>query len=89
MSLPRLLDDLAVNTVEWTARQIRKQVPYSPSNPFLEGPYAPVREERTEAALRVTGHIPPELNGLYARIGPNPMQVENPATYHWFTGDGM
>lgn len=89
MSLPRLLDDLAVNTVEWTARRIRKRVPYSPSNPFLEGPYAPVREERTETALRVTGNIPPELNGLYARIGPNPMQVENPAAYHWFTGDGM
>jgi carotenoid cleavage dioxygenase len=39
--------------------------------------------------LAVTGRLPPELNGLYARIGPNPMQVANPANHHWFLGDGM
>jgi carotenoid cleavage dioxygenase len=58
-------------------------------NEFLEGPYAPVKEERTETELRVTGDLPVELNGLYARIGPNPIDVPNPGLYHWFLGDGM
>jgi len=64
-------------------------VPHSGNNPLLRGPFAPVACETTETALRVTGHIPPTLNGLYARIGPNPMRVDNPATHHWFLGDGM
>jgi len=73
----------------WTSRLMQMRVPYSPVNEFLEGPYAPVHEERTETALRVTGELPVELNGLYARIGPNPIGVPNPAVYHWFLGDGM
>ncbi|HVL00216.1 MAG TPA: carotenoid oxygenase family protein [Dongiaceae bacterium] len=89
MSLSRKLDDLAVQSVEWTVRQFQKRVPYSSSNFYLEGPYAPVTEERTETELHVTGSIPPELNGLYARIGPNPLHVDNPAAYHLFLGDGM
>jgi len=32
--------------------------------------------------------IPRELNGVFARIGPKPMRVVNPAIYHWFGGDG-
>jgi carotenoid cleavage dioxygenase len=73
----------------WTSRLMQKRVPYSSANPFLEGAYAPVREERTETELRVTGSLPPELSGLYARIGPNPIDVPNPALHHWFVGDGM
>jgi carotenoid cleavage dioxygenase len=73
----------------WTSRQIQKRVPYASENPFLEGPYAPVSEERTETELRVTGELPVELNGMLARIGPNPIHVPNPALYHWFIGDGM
>ena len=26
---------------------------------------------------------------MLMRIGPNPIQVKNPKTYHWFVGDGM
>jgi len=75
--------------VNWVARTAQKRVPYSATNRYLEGPYAPVRTEVTETALPVSGTLPPELNGLYARIGPNPMEVANPANHHWFLGDGM
>ena len=58
-------------------------------NRYLTGNYAPVRDELTEFNLPVQGAIPRELNGRLLRNGPNPIAVENPATYHWFTGDGM
>jgi carotenoid cleavage dioxygenase len=57
------------------------------STPFyLQGSFAPVREERTAHDLPVTGAIPPELSGLYLRNGPNP-RTGDPG--HWFLGDGM
>ena len=61
------------------------------TNPYLEGPFAPVTEEVTAHDLEVVGTLPPELDGRYLRIGPNPIManVPDPATHHWFTGDGM
>jgi 8'-apo-carotenoid 13,14-cleaving dioxygenase len=58
-------------------------------HPFLSGVHVPMRDELTLDNLVVEGTIPPELNGRYVRIGPNPAKAPNPATYHWFTGDGM
>jgi carotenoid cleavage dioxygenase len=60
-------------------------------NPYLEGNFAPVLEERTDAhPLEVTGVVPPDLEGVLLRNGPNPLTVpEDPADYHWFSGDGM
>jgi carotenoid cleavage oxygenase len=58
------------------------------TNPYLEGNFGPVTEEVTAFDLRVTGAIPRELRGRLLRIGPNPIAPE-PATYHWFTGNGM
>lgn len=58
-------------------------------NPFLHGVHAPLREEMTLCDLTVTGNIPPELNGSYIRIGPNPITQNNEAAHHWFVGDGM
>lgn len=58
-------------------------------NPFLEGIHTPMAEERTVTDLAVSGTIPAELDGRYIRIGPNPATEQNPAAYHWFTGDGM
>jgi carotenoid cleavage oxygenase len=58
-------------------------------NPYLNGNYAPVREEITAVDLDVTGTIPDYLDGRYLRIGPNPMGDPDPARYHWFLGDGM
>lgn len=59
------------------------------SNPYLEGNFAPVREETTTYDLTVTGQIPTHLDGRYLRIGPNPIHEADPSTYHWFLGDGM
>lgn len=56
---------------------------------FLDDNFAPVTEEVTAHELAVTGAIPPELAGRLLRIGPNPETPPDPATYHWFTGDGM
>ena len=56
---------------------------------YLEGNYAPVREERTVTDLPVTGTIPDHLDGRYLRNGPNPVVDPDPATYHWFLGTGM
>ncbi|HET6951960.1 MAG TPA: carotenoid oxygenase family protein [Acidimicrobiales bacterium] len=56
---------------------------------FLDGNFAPVSEELTSVDLPVTGRIPGELAGRLVRIGPNPRTAPDPATYHWFTGDGM
>lgn len=59
------------------------------TNVYLEGPFAPVTEEVTAFDLPVSGSIPDQLNGRFLRIGPNPVLPEDPATYHWFTGNGM
>jgi carotenoid cleavage oxygenase len=58
-------------------------------NPYLEGFLAPVGAEVTATDLKVTGHIPEHLDGRYLRNGPNPAEEVDPATYHWFSGDGM
>jgi carotenoid cleavage dioxygenase len=61
----------------------------TPANPYLEDFLAPVSAEVTATDLPVTGHIPEFLDGRYLRNGPNPVAEVDPATYHWFTGDGM
>lgn len=61
----------------------------APPITYLDGPYAPVHEEVTAHDLPVTGTLPPELTGRLVRIGPNPVTPPDPATYHWFMGDGM
>jgi carotenoid cleavage dioxygenase-like enzyme len=58
-------------------------------NPYLSGNFAPVSRERDDNELEVTGAIPPEINGLLLRNGPNPVVMPDPAAYHWFQGDGM
>jgi carotenoid cleavage dioxygenase len=55
---------------------------------YLSGNFAPV-PETTSFDLRVTGRIPEELEGRLLRIGPNPVEPPDPATHHWFTGNGM
>lgn len=64
-------------------------VTVSPANPYLDDFLAPVSDEVTATDLPVTGHIPDFLDGRYLRNGPNPVAEVDPATYHWFTGDGM
>jgi carotenoid cleavage oxygenase len=57
-------------------------------NLFLSGNFAPVADEHTAKALRVSGRIPEQLEGRLLRIGPNPIAAD-PARYHWFLGNGM
>ena len=59
------------------------------ANPYLRDNYGPVRTEETVTDLPVTGTLPDSLNGRYLRNGPNPIGTPDPATYHWFTGEGM
>jgi carotenoid cleavage dioxygenase len=80
---------LKERAASWISKQAQKRAPVSGENPFLEGQFAPVEVETTSTQLDVIGTIPAELNGVLARIGPNPIEVPNPATYHWFVGDGM
>ena len=61
----------------------------TPGNPYLDDFLAPVNTEVTATDLSVTGQIPDFLDGRYLRNGPNPVAEVDPATYHWFTGDGM
>ena len=56
---------------------------------FLDGNFAPVTEEVTASTWPSPARLPAELDGRLLRIGPNPQQPPDPATYHWFTGDGM
>jgi carotenoid cleavage dioxygenase len=59
------------------------------TNPYLTGNFAPVHDERDDADLEITGALPPELEGLLVRNGPNPVVDPDPASYHWFIGNGM
>lgn len=59
-------------------------------NPYLTGVHAPMDRELTLTDLRVSGSIPPALDGRYLRIGPNPLRPPvSAAAHHWFVGDGM
>ncbi|AWW43050.1 carotenoid oxygenase family protein [Streptomyces cadmiisoli] len=58
-----------------------------PSKPYLLGHYAPVSDETDGFDLKVTGTLPPDLNGRYLRNGPNPRPGEDPG--HLFVGHGM
>jgi carotenoid cleavage dioxygenase len=59
-----------------------------PNHPFLRGNFAPVQEEITADTLKVIGRLPPEMDGMFVRNGPNP-QFPPLGHYGWFTGDGM
>jgi carotenoid cleavage dioxygenase-like enzyme len=63
--------------------------PVPVDNPYLVGNFAPVTEEVTAFDLPVIGALPEALSGRYLRNGPNPVTPPDPATHHWFLGDGM
>lgn len=71
-----------------SGRVVRERPSWTSDNIFLQGINAPVFQEVDLGELRVTGKIPPELNGIYIRNGPNPMF--QPSTYTYpLEGDGM
>lgn len=57
-------------------------------NLYLMGEHEPVSRELEATDLKVTGTLPPELNGAFLRASPNP-QFPPEGRYHWFDGDGM
>lgn len=59
------------------------------TNRYLEGHFAPLREEFTLTDLEVTGRIPDYLDGRFLRNGPNPVGNLNPEHHNCFVGDGM
>ena len=59
------------------------------ANPYLIGNMAPVEQEVTAFDLPITGSVPRDLDGRWLRNGPNPHGPVDPATHHWFLGDGM
>lgn len=54
----------------------------------LAGNFAPVPETAPTECLRISGKIPPCLDGVYIRNGPNPRYVPR-AGHHLFDGDGV
>ena len=54
----------------------------------LQGGFAPIDLEVAATDLTVIGTLPPDLNGMYVRNGPNP-RFPPEGRYHWFDGDGM
>jgi carotenoid cleavage dioxygenase-like enzyme len=74
----------------WPQRLLRFAPVEADGHPFLEGNFAPVsREHNIGGPLPVTGTLPPELDGMLVRNGPNPATIGHPAQYRWCTGDGM
>lgn len=58
------------------------------NNPFLQGNFAPVKDELSVKNLQITGEIPTYLSGAYMRNGPNP--AFDPISYTYpYDGDGM
>jgi carotenoid cleavage dioxygenase len=58
-------------------------------NPWLEGVHAPLKAEQSLDHLEVRGTLPPDLDGLYLRNGPNPFGDEHGPSHHWFLGEAM
>jgi carotenoid cleavage dioxygenase len=56
--------------------------------PALDGNNAPVHEELVLEDLPAIGEVPPDLNGLYVRNGPNAYYPPD-WRYHAYDGDGM
>jgi carotenoid cleavage dioxygenase len=63
-------------------------IPYPQDNPFLRGPFEPLRMECDYADLIVEGVVPEDLRGSLYRIGPNP-QFAPRGVYNPLQGDGM
>ena len=58
------------------------------AHPYRTGTWRPQVTEHTTREMRVDGHVPPELNGVYLRNTENPL-FESIGRYHPFDGDGM
>lgn len=55
---------------------------------YQKMPSLPISQESNQLDLKVDDVIPPELDGIYVRNGPNPVG-EISSTQHYFSGHGM
>ncbi|WP_063905973.1 carotenoid oxygenase family protein [Nocardia kruczakiae] len=63
---------------------------WDPTNMFLNGPYAPWREEGEAFDLEIEGQLPQELSGALYRVSSSQAyRPSDPSRHHWFDGDGM
>jgi carotenoid cleavage dioxygenase-like enzyme len=80
-------DPSAPTSIDWTPDATPPVLGGDPARAWwLRGNYAPVSDEIETFALSVQGAIPPELNGVFMRVGANPLSGKSS---HWFMGDGM
>lgn len=54
---------IAMKTLNYLSQIPKLRVPYADDNPFLKGPFAPVKDEISTQNLKVNGVIPPNLDG--------------------------
>lgn len=59
------------------------------ADPHLSGAFAPVIDETDAGDLTVVGELPPEMDGLYLRNGPNPRFTPLGSYVYPLEGDGM
>lgn len=59
------------------------------SDPHLSGVFQPVVDEIQAGDLTVVGELPPEMDGLYLRNGPNPRFTPLGSYLYPLEGDGM
>jgi carotenoid cleavage dioxygenase len=64
--------------VDWVQGQAARRR----KNMYLAGNFAPVKDEVQAESLPVEGKLPKALDGVYARVGPNPVLPLN-GDYHW------
>jgi carotenoid 9,10(9',10')-cleavage dioxygenase 1 len=59
-------------------------------NFFLSGNFHPVDKEYTNIKLTtIEGDLPSQFDGVFLRVGPNPISHHDSRRYHWFDGHGM
>jgi carotenoid cleavage dioxygenase len=69
-------------------RRYDSNLPSGDSHPYRSAAWRPQTTEHTTRAMKVTGEIPQDLNGVYLRNTENPL-FESIGRYHPFDGDGM
>lgn len=69
--LSRMLKNTLSKSIQYSAEILHSRIPYSNDNPYLDGIFAPQRQEHFSTQLMVEGQIPAELDGALMRIGPN------------------
>lgn len=78
-----------VSASDSDAGAVLDPVPQHPIDPneswWMQHEFAPVHTEHETSELEVIGAIPPELDGIYMRNGPDPLADCG----HWFLGSGM